>query len=1046
MKRRSVESSEAQKPTKKARRVDKGKSKSSEEMVSWPQHFDLLFAVFKALNTVLAFVSSKKQIATTFNSIRSSVERLLKRQAVAEIKTLLPDLVKFSYIPKNDLKINEGATIASKRRASSPDFIIGASAYESRVEEEGHVLVLEFFDNLKGRKSRNAGLSYQQPPSMSPAAVKKLIETRNDLFEQAVNDLIHALGDGCDPVEMLQEAARAHIPIDPSAPISTTPRNDDLITVVPDPSSRPSVDELVQDLMEQEWYREQIVFRKTIDARVPQTDDLDSFLSPGIKQALSNARGIQSFYSHQSAAICALLDGKHVVVSTSTASGKSLIYQTPILKFLEDDPDAKAICIYPTKALAQDQKASLLKLVHSFPGLEHIQVSTYDGDTPQESRAGIRESASVIFTNFDTIHASILPHEDNWRSFLRDVKLVVVDELHYYSGLLGSHVAFIMRRFRRVCAAVGNQRMRFVSCTATLANPGEHMQKIFGLGKDEVEVVDIDGAPSGKKDFLVWNPPFVDESKPALGRRGAIAEATALMRFLMKRSVRVLLFCKIRKICELAMKAVRVDLSNEGRLDILAKVTRKKLVIVYAEPVTSTDVPSKDRRRIEHDAFSGGLLGIIATNALELGIDIGALDAVIMLGFPYNVASFRQQAGRAGRRARDSLAILVADPFPVDQYYVNHPEELFDQAMEDLILDIENPVILEAHLQCAGNEMPICKQDEEYFGSLMQEIVERKLLKDKDGWYHCHPNFLPYPSRFVAIRGAQEEKYVVVVMKKNAPNTILEEVELSRALFEIYEGGVFMHQGVAYIIKEVSHDDKIAKVLQANVNYHTSPRDFTNVDAVRTTRIRAINQHRAFYGVVNIQVKVFGREGFFKIRNKTILDATEIDTPPYVCDTTGLWIDVPRAILQLLRSKRYNLAEAIHAAQHAFLNQFPLSADLKTECKAAEKEYRVTESSRKRPARLIFYDAIGKGGGIAAKAFDYGVQSTTCKEANQVSSKTGAGIIIKGILGLSINPDTIPYQETGLQYNEVPDTIVDAETVFARDNVEVEEERGDKLH
>ncbi|KAJ3572806.1 hypothetical protein NP233_g2842 [Leucocoprinus birnbaumii] len=1007
MKRRTTESSEDQMGAKKTRRLNKGKSKASKEAISWPQHFDS--------------VCSPNSRGLHTAHLNSSFLLPLELQAVAEIKALLPDLVKFSYIPKNDLKVNESNDDTTKRRANSPDFIISRSSDKSHtMGEEGHVLVLEFFDNLKGKKSRNAGLSYQQPPSMSPAAVKKLIETRNDLFKQAVDDLIPALEDGYDPIKVVQESAREHIPVNPSMPISTTPKNGNLATIIPDPNSRPSVDELIQDLMEQEWYREQVVFRKTIEARVPQTDDLSALLSTEICEALSSARGIQSFYAHQSAAIRALLDSRHVVVSTSTASGKSLIYQVPILKYLADNPDAKAICIYPTKALAQDQKAALLKLIHSCPSLEHVQVSTYDGDTPQESRAGIRESASVIFTNFDTIHASILPHEEQWRTFLRDVKLVVVDELHYYSGLLGSHVAFIMRRFRRVCAAVGNRSMRFVSCTATLANPGEHMQKIFGLEKNEVEVVDVDGAPSGKKDFLIWDPPFVDDQKPELGRKGAISEAVALMQFLMKRGVRVLLFCKIRKICEL------------------------------------------DRRRIEHDAFSGGLLGIIATNALELGIDIGALDAVIMLGFPYSVASFRQQAGRAGRRARDSLAILVADPFPVDQYYVNHPTELFDQAMEDLILDIENPVILEAHLQCAGNEMPICKQDEEYFGPLMHGIIEKKLLKDKDGWYRCHPNFLPYPSRFVAIRGAQEEKYVVVAMKKDAADIILEEVELSRALFEIYEGGVFMHQGVAYIIKEVSHDNRIAKVLQADVNYHTSPRDFTNVDAVRTTRIRAINQHRAFYGVVNIQVKVFG---FFKIRSKTILDAIEVDTAPYVCDTTGLWMDVLRATLQLLRSKRYNLAEAIHAAQHAFLNQFPLSGDLKTECKAAEKEYRVTESSRKRPARLIFYDAIGKGGGIAAKAFDYAretltkahnavetcscdhgcVQSTTCKEANQVSSKTGAGIIIKGILGLSIDPDTIPYQQTELQYNEVPNTIVEAETVIPRDNIVVEEE-GDKLH
>ncbi|EKM82852.1 hypothetical protein AGABI1DRAFT_125317 [Agaricus bisporus var. burnettii JB137-S8] len=1010
---------------KKARRISKTK-----EDVEWPEHFTSLFAVFKALNTVLAFISSKKQIATTFDAIRSPLEL----QAVAEIKALLPDIVKFSYIPRNDSAINENADLKGKHRAKSPDFVI-PSTRVANARGEGRILVLEFADNLRGKKSRNVGLSYQQAPSLTPAAMKLLIETRNDIFGQAVNDLILATMHQSDPVQMLQQAAREHVPVVPYALI--TPSDQECAT---NTNARPSVNDLVQKIMDQDWYREQIIFRKTVDAREPLHGELGSSLSPSITSALATSRSIGSFYAHQSEAIRALFEGKHVVVSTSTASGKSLIYQVPILKFLEDDIEAKAICIYPTKALEQDQKASLETMIQNCPGLEHIRVSTYDGDTPQEQRPTIREESSVIFTNFDTIHASILPHEDNWRSFLRQVKLVVVDELHYYSGLLGSHVAFIMRRFRRICAAVGNRQIRFISCTATLGNPGAHMQKIFCLGEDEIRVVDTDGAPSGRKDFLVWNPPLIDNANKNLGRRGSISEATLLMRFLMQQGARVLLFCKIRKVCELAMRAIRADLSNEGQLDILAKV--KAYRGGYSQ---------EDRRRIEEEAFSGQLLGIIATNALELGIDIGALDIVIMLGFPMSVASFRQQAGRAGRRVRDSLAIFVADPFPIDQYYVNHSEELFSHAMEDLVIDTESPVILEAHLQCAAHEMPIHREDKQYFGPLMPDICEKKLLKDRDGWYQTHPNFLPYPPRFVSIRGAQEERYAVICVKTDAANIILEEVEVSRAMFEVYEGGIFMHQGEAYIVTEVSHDNKIAKVIQANVNYHTSPRDFTNVDAVRTTRIRAIGNHRAFYGMVNVEVKVFG---FFKIRNNTILDAVEIDTPPYVCDTTGFWIDVPRSILELLRRKHFNLAEAIHAAQHAFLNQFPLSEDLRTECKAAEKE-------------IIFYDSIGKGGGVAAKAFDYAhetlrkahsalenchceegcgncVQSATCREANQVSSKLGGGIIIRSILGLPIDPDVVTLQSG--QQIQIPDTIAEAQTVYGRGNIEVEEEGSDRLH
>ncbi|KAJ2916877.1 hypothetical protein MD484_g3585, partial [Candolleomyces efflorescens] len=713
---------------------------------------------------------------------------------------------------------------------------------------------------------------------------------------------------------------------------------------------------------------------------------------------------------------------------------------------LERDPGAKAIFVYPTKALAQDQKASLEQLLFSCPGLNHLRVATYDGDTSQEIRSEVRDSASVIFTNFDTIHASILPHEDNWRQFLKQVKLFVVDELHYYTGLFGSHVALILRRFRRVAAAVGNRRIQFVSCTATLANSGSHMQKMFGLQASDIVAISEDGAPRNQRDFLVWSPPLIDPSQPALGKASSIAEATSLMRFLMKRGIRVILFCKIRKVCELATKTLKADLSNEGRFDILKRVRPYR-----------GGYSREDRRRIESDAFSGQLLGIVSTNALELGIDIGVLDAVIMLGFPMTIPSFRQQAGRAGRRSKDSLVVLVAESFAVDQYYANHPEELFDGKLDELMVDVDSKVVLEAHLQCAGFEMPISTGDEQWFGTAMHEICRNSLTRDKDGWYHTHTNFLPYPSRHVSIRGAQEEKYLVVEISQSSGNLKnIEEVEVSRAMFEIYEQGVFLHQGMTFIVKEVDHDTKVAKVARADVNYITSPRDFTDVNAIRTHRIRRAKTSLAYYGKVHVYCKVFG---FFKISNKVILDAVEVDTPAWERDTTGFWLDVPKKTLNLLRSLQVNVAEAIHAAQHAFLIQFPLSEDVKTECKAAEKEYKVTESTRKRPARLIFFDSIGKGGGVSARAFDNVesileqslnvvsrcpcedgctkcVQSMACKEANQVSSKYGAIIVLEGLLGRESHhaqDDILTEPYTG------PDTIVDALPVAAVEGIEVEE-------
>ncbi|KAJ7349276.1 DEAD/H helicase [Mycena albidolilacea] len=1001
----------------------KSKKRRSEDHpeVSWPQYFH------DALNTVLAFVSSRKQLATSFNTIRASVENLLKRpldlEDVAELKTLLPELIKFAYTPRNEIMVQQ---LSAAARA---DFRLPNGIDADEESKEDHVLILEFVDKSNGKKSTSEEM-LTAPPSLTPAAMKKLIEKRNQRFSEAVNELILATGAEDDPVTLLKAAARDHIPIDPSKPESW-PK-----FTIPEPKNRPAIDTVLEEIMQQEWYSEQIVERRTIEPKVGQIGSLNSELSDAVAHALQQSRSISSLYTHQTAAIDAINEGKHVIVSTATASGKSVIYQVPVLQFLEANPRSTAIFVYPTKALAQDQRAALEQLIVSCPGLEHLKIATYDGDTPQEHRAGIRETASVIFTNFDMIHASILPHEDLWRTFLKNLKIFAVDELHYYSGLLGSHVAQITRRFRRLLAALGNRRIIFVSCSATISNPSLHMHRITGIDAADIEVVTEDGAPSGIKDFVIWNPPSNAETDRHVS---PISEAITLMTFLMQRGVRTILFCKIRKVCELAMKHLRLELAKGGRLDILERVSAYR-----------GGYSKHDRRRIEQEAFTGHLLGIIATNALELGVDIGVLDAVIMVGFPGTIASFRQQAGRAGRRARDSLALYIAQSLPVDQYYVNNPEKLFGGQVDDLVVDLDNKILLEAHLQCAAQEMPICEADSSFFGPLMKQLCETCLRADKDGWYHTHPKFLPFPSKHVHIRGIQEDVYTVVdVTRLNQPH-LLEELELSRAIFETYEGGVFIHQGLTYIVKEVSHDSKMAKVIRADINWITSP---SNIDAIQTYRIKEIKDspQRAYYGRVDVQVVVYGT-------NNSILDTVDLDNDPWEHETTGFWIDVPSTTLELLRGKRFKPAAAIHSAAHAVLNRFVLT-DVKTECKAPEKENKQAESSRKRPGRLIFYDSVGLGGGVSTKAFDnvhellckaeqrvstctceegctQCIHSSSCREKNEVSSKLGSLLVLRGILGIPIDPDSIPVQA---EMEIGHDTIVEPVGVGALTGVSVEQ-------
>ncbi|THH10272.1 hypothetical protein EW145_g1433 [Phellinidium pouzarii] len=1023
----------------KKARVYKGKGKQREQD-EWPEYF------VNALNTVLAFCSSRKQLAITFPVVRSSVEALLRcpleLEKVAELKALLPDLIRFAYIPHDQLRINgEPQSDEMLRRGKTHDFstftqkeaAVTSGASQDSYEDE-HVLVLHFASSKgTGKKPDNPAFAFQLPPALSPAAVKKLIEKRNERFEDAVAELLQVTPASEDPVQLVQSAARDHIPVNPN-----TIKKDDWsssvrLLKVPESSERDSISDIIEEIKLSEWYKDQIIDRRCFDAKEGQIGELLMPVSDTIMQALLSSRKISHFYTHQIAAIDALQRGSNVIVSTSTASGKSVIYQVPMLRFLEEDPDATAFYIYPTKALAQDQRIALEQMIWSCEGLRHVKVANYDGDTPVDQRTTIREDSSVIFTNFDMLHASILPHEENWRNFFKNLRLVAVDELHYYSGIFGTHVSYIIRRFRRLCAAVGNRRVRFVSCSATISNPLQHMQNIFGI--EDIEVITNDGAPTGAKEFIVWNPPPNDHVDPSLGRHSSLVEATGLMRFLMKKGVRTILFCKYRKICELAMKALRTDLSADGRLDVLERV------MAYRGGYSQ-----QDRRKIEKEAFSGNLLGIVATNALELGVDIGVLDAVVMLGFPFGIASLRQQAGRAGRRARDALAVFVADSLPLDQYYVQNPDEMFDKGVDDLLIDLDSKVVLEAHLQCAAFEMPLIDGDSVYFGPQLHNLCEMRLKKDAEGWYHTNSKFMPFPSSHISIRGIQEETYSVVDISNlghsEGSAKVLEEIEVSRAMFEAFEGAVGFH--VRHVVIVLFTCSSCSAFIARDI------------DALQTHRIREIKGTtvRAFYGRVELKTIVFG---YFKLRNNVILDTVDLEMPPFERRTTGFWVDIPKATLDILHRKAINAAEAIHSAEHALLNRFPMAADVKTECKVPVKEYIAADTKRKRPARLIFYDSAGTQGAIAAKAFDHVsdllhdafeilescgcsdgcancIRSAYCKEGNVVSSKIGAQIVIRGILGLPIDIDEIA--DTG--YPIVADSIVEAEPVRAVDGVAVE--------
>lgn len=921
-----------------------GSSTLVECCISWPDQFTRISQTFRALNLVYTFCCTRKQMATTFETIKSTVESHIKRdlkvEDVAEIKALIPQAVTFAYVEEAklhaDLLGNEQGWKSMRLGDMPPLDAVGGENLES-----GEVLLFEFIDGDLKRQVQHAKtgeptkarrkLKHEElkMPVFSQKQMLNLIEKRNAKFTSAINAFINqCVLDSVDPVLKLADMLPDFIPHPPNTRGNTPEHERRAHLPRSIPEERKGIPEIITEIKTLEWYTGQIVpdGHRVFDPQEPIYGELNFTLSQDLVNALYNTRSILQLYAHQAEAINNLHNGHHVIISTSTSSGKSLIYQIPVLHELEQDRSSRAMYIFPTKALAQDQRRSLKELLRYMPGLENLMVETFDGDTARQDRNLIRDEARIIFTNPDMLHITILPQEEAWRTFLQNLKYVVMDELHVYNGLFGSHVAFIMRRLRRICAAVGNRHVKFISCSATVANPEEHMKTIFGV--DEVKLTDFDGSPSGRKEFLCWNTPFKDPGDPTSGRGDAMAEAAKLFCQLILRGVRVIAFCRVRKQCELLLNAVKQELTFLERPEVMARV------MAYRGGYTP-----QDRRSIEKEMFEGKLVGIVGTNALELGIDIGSLDAVITAGFPYTIANLRQQSGRAGRRNKDSLSVLLGDCFPTDQYYMDNPDEIFTKPNCELQVDLQNPLVLEGHLQCAAFEMPI-RPDEDmlYFGKQLPELAEERLVKDSLGYYHTADRFRPLPSKFVAIRDTEDDHFAIINIT-NGRNEVLEELEASRAFFTLYEGGIFLHQGMTYLVKELSTESMLAKVERVNVDWTTQQRDFTDVDPIEVDLIRRLpspSLSRAYYGAIRITQVVFG---FFKVdKRRRILDAVEVDNPPIVIMSKGMWLDIPRAALEILDSHRLNIAGAIHAAEHAVMSLMPnyvisMPGDVRTECK-----------------------------------------------------------------------------------------------------------------
>ena len=635
---------------------------------------------------------------------------------------------------------------------------------------------------------------------------------------------------------------------------------------------------------------EEVAYVGSEPARAPRFAPIPDELHPKVRAAL-DAAGIDRLFTHQADAWDAAQRSEHIVVATGTASGKTLAFNLPVLDALAREPKTRALYLYPTKALAQDQIRSLAALKPPA-----IKPAIYDGDTETGRRWQIRKWSNLILTNPDMLHVGVLPHHDRWGDVLHNLRYVVVDEAHVYRGVFGSHVGNVLRRLRRLARIYGADP-QFLLASATIANPGELVQRLLGV---EATVIESDGAPKAERTILLWNPPLTDEE---LGlRASALGEAAGLMASLVERGVRTLCFAKSRTSAELIHRFTAQRLGDSTRLS----------------PYRAGYTPAQ-RREIERRLVAGDLLGVSATNALELGIDIGLLDAVICVGFPGTVASLRQQWGRAGRRGH-GLATLVATEDALDQFFMRDAEALLERRVEAAILDHANPRVLDGHVRAAAFEAPLDERDTETLGP---EALERAaqisdLRKTDAGFVWAGRD---YPAGRFGLRSATPDSFTVV---DTATGSLLGLVERERAYSTVHRGAVYLHLGESYRVAELDLENRAALVEPyAGDEYTQAKKDtMTAIDEPLRTEKR-LGLDLAFGRVVvTEQVVAYQRK---RIGDNETLETVPLDLPETTFDTEAIWFTPEEWMLEGLTDMP-KLLGSLHAAEHALIALLPLWA------------------------------------------------------------------------------------------------------------------------
>ncbi|MGE5558001.1 MAG: DEAD/DEAH box helicase [Bacillota bacterium] len=696
--------------------------------------------------------------------------------------------------------------------------------------------------------------------------------------------------------------------------------------------------ELVEGIKSDPAYLGQIVSVQRLPATEPKFGVLDPPLPPAL-QAILEREGIRELYEHQVKAVQLARAGKNFVVSTPTASGKSLAYNLPVLERLYQDPKKTALYIFPIKALAHDQLGKLKRYDTPFA------ITAYDGDTPSQNRASLR-TGNIILTNPDMLHLGMLPYHLSWQRFFAGLVFVIIDELHYYRGILGVHMGHVMRRLRRICAYYGASPV-FILCSGTISNPGDYGKKITGLFLEEVAGENV---PGGEKYLVFWNP-YAGRKKEPAGRSRYLEDAVLVARHLFQAGMRSIIFTKSRQLAEWLWIFLRDQVGEAGADKI--------------KTYRGGYLPSK-RRETEKALFGGYLQGVISTNALELGVDIGALDAGIIVGFPGAAASFWQQAGRVGRGGVPSVVVYVSTNDLLDLYYLRHSGDIMARSYGDLYVDIDNPYVLLDHVLCAAFELPIEQGDFRIWGPMFAGLVDF-LVGEGDLTFNGHSgqwyfNGAGYPAERVNLRSANHERYVLAKEDGEVVGTL----DGGGAFSRIHPGALYLHEGEAYEVTRLDLVKKIASLRPAEAGYFTETSEKITVEITAVHNERKIGPAGAFLGEVNVVTQV---TGFRKrtAREGHVIGYETLDLPEEILSTVAIWLQIPDMTSDAVKKAGLDLHGGLHGTEHVLIGLMPLLTVCDRRDLAGTSM--VFHNQARGPAVFIF-DAAQGGIGLAEKAWE----------------------------------------------------------------------------